>query len=221
MALLVAQYRRLDLAEDGLGDAFEAAARTWPDGVPDNPTAWLLTTARHRIVDRLRSEAVAGRKLPLLEVEAHLTAEAQRVMADAGEPVTDERLRLVLLCAHPALARESAAALTLRLVLGVSTADIARLFLVSQATMAARLTRARKRLASESFSVPAGAELESRVAAVADIAYLAFTAGYAPGSGADVLRAEEAGEAIRLVRVLRSLLPEEYAGRMDLDACWR
>ena len=133
VALLVAQYRRLDLAEDGLGDAFEAAARTWPDGVPDNPTAWLLTTARRRIVDRLRTEAVAGRKLPLLAVEAHLTEEAQRVMADAGEPVVDERLRLVLLCAHPALAPESAAALTLRLVLGVSTADIARLFLVSQA----------------------------------------------------------------------------------------
>lgn len=218
MALLVAQYRRLDLAEDGLGDAFEAAARTWPDGVPDNPTAWLLTTARRRIIDRLRAEAVAGRKLPLLAVEAHLTEEAQRVLADAGEPLVDERLRLVLLCAHPSLAPESAAALTLRLVLGVSTADIARLFLVSQATMAARLTRARKRLAGEAFSVPTGAELETRVAAVADIAYLAFTAGYAPGSGADVLRAEEAGEAIRLVRVLRSLLPEEYAGRLDLDA---
>ena len=218
MALLVAQYRRLDLAEEGLGDAFEAAARTWPRGVPDNPTAWLLTTARRRIIDRLRAEAVAGRKLPLLAVEAHLTEEAQRVMADAGEPIVDERLRLVLLCAHPTLAPESAAALTLRLVLGVSTADIARLFLVPQATMAARLTRARKRLAGERFAVPSGAELEARVATVADIAYLAFTAGYAPGSGADVLRAELAGEALRLVRVLRSLLPEDYAGRMDLDA---
>ncbi len=97
---------------------------------------------------------MAGRKLPLLAVEADLTEEAQRVMAQVGEPVVDERLRLVLLCAHPSLAPESAAALTLRLVLGVSTADIARLFLVSQATMAARLTRARKRLASESFTVP-------------------------------------------------------------------
>ena len=216
VALLVAQYRRLDLAEDGLGDAFEAAARTWPrDGVPDNATAWLLTAARRRIVDRLRAEAVVGRKLPLLAVEAHLTEEAQRVMADAGEPLVDERLRLVLLCAHPSLAPESAAALTLRLVLGVSTADIARLFLVPQATMAARLTRARKRLAGESFVVPSGAELESRVSTVADVAYLAFTAGYAPGSGADVLRPEQAGQALRLVRVLRTVLPEAYA---DLDA---
>jgi RNA polymerase sigma factor (sigma-70 family) len=219
MALLVAQYRRLDLAEDGLGDAFEAAARTWPDdGPPDNPAGWLLTAARRRILDRLRAEAVAARKLPLLAVAAELTEEAQRVMADAGEPVVDERLRLVLLCAHPSLAPESAAALTLRLVLGVSTADIARLFLVPQATMAARLTRARKRLAGESFAVPAGAELEARVGIVADIAYLAFTAAYAPGSGADVLRPEQAAEAVRLVRVLRSVLPEEYADRSGLDA---
>ena len=126
-------------------------------------------------------------------------------MADPGERggVADERLRLVLLCAHPALPREAAAALTLRLVLGVSTEDLARLFLVRTSTMAARLTRARKRLAGESFAVPAGAELADRVRVVTDVAYLAFTAGYAPGSGADVLRADVAGEAIRLVRVLR------------------
>jgi RNA polymerase sigma factor (sigma-70 family) len=218
MALLVAQYRRLDLAEDGLGDAVEAAARTWPGGVPDNPAAWLLTAARRRIVDRLRAEAVAARTRPLLVVAAELTEEAQRVMADAGEPVVDERLRLVLLCAHPSLPPEAAAALTLRLVLGVSTADIARLFLVPQATMAARLTRARKRLAGASFAVPAGAELEARVATVADIAYLAFTAGYAPGWGSDVLRPGPAAEAIRLLRVLRSVLPPHYAGMAELDA---
>ena len=151
-ALLVAQFRRLDLAEDGLGDAFEAAARTWPrDGVPTNPPAWLLTSARRRILDRLRAEAVAARKLPMLAVEADLQEEAQRMMADAGEPVRDERLRLVMLCAHPTLSRENAAALTLRLVLGLSTPDIARLFLVTTPTMAARLTRARKSLAEETF----------------------------------------------------------------------
>src|SRR4249919_1620685 len=148
LALLVAQYRRLDLAEDGLADAFEAASRTWPDeGVPANPPAWLLTAARRRVIDRLRTEEVLARKMPLLGVEADLQDEAQRVMADAGEAVRDERLRLVLLCAHPSLAPESAAALTLRLVLGVPTPDIARLFLVSTPTMAARLTRARKKLA--------------------------------------------------------------------------
>ena len=219
IALLVAQYRRLDLAEDGLADAFEAAARTWPGaGVPDNPPAWLLTAARRRITDRLRTEAVAARALPMLAVDADLQEEAQRVMADAGERVRDERLRLVLLCAHPSLPTPSAAALTLRLVLGVPTEDVARLFLVSPPTMAARLTRARKKIAGERFVVPSGAELESRVGVVADVAYLAFTTGYAPGSGDDVLRADVAAEAIRLVRVLRSLLPTSFAGRGELDA---
>lgn len=156
----------------------------------------------------MRAEAVAARKLPLLAVESSVQEQAQRVMADAGAPVVDERLRLVLLCAHPALPADAAAALTLRLVLGVPTEDIARLFLVPRATMAARLTRARKRLAGEAFTVPD--DLGPRVSSVADIAYLAFTAGYAPGSGPDVLRAELAGETIRLVRVLRSVLAEPY-----------
>ncbi len=219
MALLVAQFRRLDLAEDALADAVEAAARTWPrDGVPDNPSAWLLTTARRRALDRLRSEAVHARTLPRLAVEAEIQEEAQRVMADAGPrsgPVLhDERLRLVLLCAHPVLAPESAAALTLRLVMGLSTADIARLFLVPPPTMAARLTRARKRVAGEAFALPVGADLDERLDVVAQIAYLAFTAGYAPGTGADVMRADLAAEAIRLVRVVREVAP----GRDELDA---
>ena len=219
LALLVAQFRRLDLAEDGLADAFAAAATVWPsDGTPDNPPAWLLTTARRRIYDRLRGEAMALRKRPLLEVDAALTEEARTVMADAGETLHDERLRLVLLCAHPSLPVEHAAALTLRLVLGVSTADIARLFLVSTPTMAARLTRARKALSGQHFAVPSGAELTERVTTVAEVAYLTFTAGYAPGSGADLLRPDLAGEAIRLVRVLRSVLPDGYAGAVDLDA---
>ena len=223
LALLVAQYRRLDVAEDGLGDAFESAARAWPrDGVPANPAAWLLTAARRRVIDRLRTEAVAARTLPALAVEADLQERAERTMADAGEVLVDERLRLVLLCAHPSLAPEHAAALTLRLVLGVSTEDIARLFLVSTPTMAARLTRARKRLAGAAFDVPSGPALVERVGAVAAIARLAFTAGYAPGSGADVLRPDVAGEAIRLVRVLRVTLaasgatvPDDLARELD------
>ncbi len=133
------------------------------------------------------------------------------MMADSGEagpgPAYDERLRLVLLCAHPALTAESAAALTLRLVMGVATEDIARLFLVPTATMAARLTRARKRLADASFDLPVGPDLDSRLELAADVAYLAFTAGYAPGSGEDVLRAEQAAEAIRLARMLREVAP--------------
>jgi RNA polymerase sigma factor (sigma-70 family) len=219
LALLVAQYRRLELAEDGLADAFEAAARTWPaGGVPDHPPAWLLTAARRRVLDRLRAEAVAARRLPVLAVEAELTAQAQQVRADDGEPVVDERLRLVLLCASPRLAPAAAAALTLRLVLGVATEDIARLFLVSTPTMAARLTRARKRLAGEAFTVPDGPELQERLGVVADVAYLAFTAGYAPTSGSAAVRPELAAEAIRLLRLVRELVPPGSPGTDDLDA---
>ena len=211
VSLLVAQYRRLDLAEEGLADAVEAAARTWPGldgGSPDNPAAWLLTAARRRVVDRLRREAVAARALPVLAVDAEVAESSRRTMADTGAPagLADERLRLVLLCAHPSLRPEAAAALSLRMVLGVSTADLARLFLVRTSTMAARLTRARRSLARESFAMPPADELGDRVAVVADVAYLAFTAGYVAGSGADLLRSDVSAEAIRLVRVVRTVL---------------
>ncbi len=212
LALLVGQYRRLDLAEDALSEAFEAAARHWPaDGVPDNPPAWLLTAARRRAVDRLRAEAVAVRKEPLLIVDAEHAATAARVMADGGDVVEDDLLRLVLLCAHPTLTPESASALSLRLVVGVSTRDLARLFLVPEPTMAARLTRARKRLAAEGahFTIPSPTDLPDRLAVVGQVAYLAFTAGYAPGSGPDLLRADLAGEAVRLTGVVHDLLPDQ------------
>ncbi|WP_344170165.1 RNA polymerase sigma factor [Kribbella lupini] len=220
LALLVARFRRLDLAEDSLAEAFEAAARTWPqDGVPSNPPAWLLTAARRRALDRLRAEAVAAKALPMLAVEAGVAANARRVMVDASgsgeDGVVDERLRLILLCAHPSLDQDAAAALTLRLVLGVPTADIARLFLVPATTMGARLTRARKRLAGATFEIPTGPALQARISAVAEIAYLAFTAAYAPGSGDDVVRAAEAGEVIRLVRVLREVCPASSYDDVD------
>ncbi|MEO5983799.1 MAG: DUF6596 domain-containing protein [Pedococcus sp.] len=212
LALLVAQFRRLDLAEDGLADAFEAAARRWPDdGVPDNPPAWLLTTARRRVLDRLRAEAVAARKEPMLVVAAEVSQQAAAVLADPGGLIGDERLRLVFLCAHPALAPGSAAALSLRLVLGIATVDVARLFLVPEPTMAARLTRAKRRLAATGapFEAPVGDARRARLVTVAEVAYLAFTAGYAPGTGPDVTRVEVAGEAIRLTRVLCELMPGE------------
>jgi RNA polymerase sigma-70 factor (ECF subfamily) len=132
-------------------------------------------------------------------------------MADAGSLVEDDVLRLVLMCAHPALAPESASALSLRLVLGVPTADIARLFLVPEPTMAARLTRAKKRIvgAGIPFAVPDAKVLPERLDVVAQTAYLAFTAGYSPGTGPDLLRAGTSGEAIRLVRVVLGLRPDE------------
>ncbi len=210
-SLLLAQFRRLDLVEDALGDAVESAARRWPrDGVPDNPPAWLHTAARRRVLDRLRAEAMAQRKVPLLVVEQSGREEAA-VRVDTGDLVEDDLLRLILMCTHPALDPAAASALALRLVLGVSTSDIARLFLVPEPTMAARLTRAKKKIVSVGipFAVPSADVLPERLGAVAQTAYLAFTAGYAPGSGPDALRTGLAGEAIRLVRVVLRLRPDE------------
>jgi predicted RNA polymerase sigma factor len=212
-SLLLGQFRRLDLVEDALGDAVEAAARRWPvDGTPDNPAGWLHVTARRRILDRLRAETMAQRKAPLLVTEAERREEGG-TMVDPGGLVEDDRLRLVLMCTHPALAPEAASALALRLVLGVSTHDIARLFLVPEATMAARLTRAKKKVVAAGipFAVPSADVLPERLDTVAQTAYLAFTAGYAPGSGPDLLRSDLAGEALRLVRVVLGLRPGEPA----------
>ncbi|MBD7979576.1 RNA polymerase sigma factor [Oerskovia merdavium] len=213
LAMLVARYRRPDLAEDALADAFAAAARTWPvDGVPDSPAAWLRTAAGRRVLDRLRAEAVAAQKEPLMIVEAQSAAEAADGtpgMIDDGAHLPDDRLRLVFSCCHPALSVESRAALTLRFVAGLPVPDIARLFLVQDATMAARLTRAKKRLVAAGipFEVPAPERLDDRLDDVASVLYLTFTAGYAPGTGPDVLRVALAGEAIRLARLLDELLP--------------
>ena len=212
VALLLSQFRRLDLVEDALGDAVEAASRVWPvEGPPDNPTGWLLTAARRRVLDRLRTEQVARRTLPLIRTDLERHQEAARAMADTGGLVEDDVLRLVLMCAHPALAPGSASALCLRLVLGVPTADIARLFLVPEPTMAARITRAKKRIvgAGIPFAVPDSSALPERLDLVAQTAYLAFTAGYSPGTGPDLLRAQTSGEAIRLVRVVLGLCPDE------------
>lgn len=213
VAQLLAQFRRLDLVEDALGDAVESASRTWPvDGTPDNPAGWLMTAAQRRLLDRLRTEEVARRKEPLLRIAAQQHGRPH-TMADPGTLVEDDVLRLVLMCAHPALAPAAATALSLRLVLGVPTADIARLFLVPEPTMAARITRAKKRIvgAGIPFTVPDASVLPERLDLVAQTAYLAFTAGYSPGTGPDLLRAETSGEAIRLVRVVLALRPDEPA----------
>lgn len=206
-SLLLARFRRLDLVEDALADAVETATTRWPrDGVPDRPAAWLHTAARRRVLDRLRAEAMAQRKMPLLVMDAEHRSPAT-ALADPGDLVEDDLLRLVLMCTHPALDPSAASALALRLVLGVSTADIARLFLVPEPTMAARITRAKKKIVTAGipFAVPSSDVLPERLEVVAQTAYLAFTAGYAPGSGPDVVRTALAAEAIRLVRVVLGL----------------
>ncbi|GGB79907.1 ECF subfamily RNA polymerase sigma-24 subunit [Knoellia flava TL1] len=211
VALLLAQFRRLDLVEDALAEAVATAQARWTqESTPANPGGWLMTAARRRILDRLRAEAMAARKQPLLTVEAERRPK-EGVMVDDGSVVDDDLLRLVLMCAHPSLSPESASALSLRLVMGISTADIARLFLVPEATMAARITRAKKKVVAAGipFAIPGTDAIGERLDVVAHTAYLAFTAGYAPGSGPDLVRAELAGEAIRLARVTMGLRPSD------------
>ena len=210
IGLLIGQYARPDLAEDAVSDAFESAARHWPvDGVPTNTGAWLLTAARRRVLDRLRSEAVQRRKEPLMVVDDEMRAAAAAVV-DPGAHVADEQLRLIFACCHPAIAPDDRVALTLRFVVGLTTTEIARLLLVQESAMAARLTRAKKRLASSGipFATPPAARLDERLDVVATVVYLAFTSGYHPGDGAVPLRVDLGDEAIRLLRVLDSLLPD-------------
>lgn len=205
LSLLVARTRRLDLAEDALGEAFARAAATWPAaGFPANPAGWLHTTAHRLVLGALRSEAMAGRKAPLLAVRPGWAPPA-----DPDDELADDRLHLILLCCHPALPSESRSALALRLVIGTSTEQIARLFLVPTPTMAARLTRAKKKIAVAGIplAAPVAEELAARLDEVCRTIYLAFTAGYAPGTGADLLRADLAGEAVQLAAVLHELVP--------------
>ncbi|MDQ0375455.1 RNA polymerase sigma factor [Cellulomonas humilata] len=215
IGLLIGQFARPDLAEDAVSDAFEAAARHWPvDGVPTNTGAWLLTAARRRVLDRLRSEAVQRKKEPLMVVDDEMRAAAAAVV-DPGAHVADEQLRLIFACCHPAIAPDDRVALTLRFVVGLTTTEIGRLLLVQESTMAARMTRAKKRLASSGipFATPAASRLDERLDVVATVVYLAFTSGYHPGVGDVPLRVDLGDEAIRLLRVLDSLLPDRAVVR--------
>ncbi len=214
--MLVARTRRLDLVEDALGEAFARAAERWPrDGMPDNPAGWLYTAAHRQIVGRLRAEAIAGRKAPLLAVRSGVGVEAP---ADGLDRLADERLHLVLLCCHPALPPASRSGLALRLVMGTPTEQIARLFLVTRATMAARLTRAKKKIVTAGIPLgaPVDQELRSRLDEVCRTVYLAFTTGYTPSDGPDLLRADVAGEAVRLAAVLHELTPNAPQVRATL-----
>ncbi len=211
LSFLVARTRRLDLVEDALGEAFTRAAARWPiEGVPANPAGWLYTTAHRQVLGQLRAAAVAGRKAPLLAVTADWQDPSPLDIEFA-----DERLHLILLCCHPALPTESRSALALRLVIGTSTEQIARLFLVSTSTMAARLTRAKKKIVAAGIPLgdPLADELTVRLDEVCRTIYLAFTAGYAPGTGTDLLRADLAADAVVLAEVLRQVAPSAPQAR--------
>jgi RNA polymerase sigma-70 factor (ECF subfamily) len=210
LALLTGQLGSLDVAEDAVAEAFELALATWPrDGVPDRPAAWLLTAARRRGLDRLRRDATLTRKLPLL-AEPDQAVEPEEV-AEEMSTIPDDRLRLLFTCCHPALAPDARVALTLRCLGGLTTAEVARAFLVPEPTMAARITRAKKKIAAAGipYRVPADAELPGRLAGLLAVLYLVFNEGYAASSGDAAIRRDLCDEAIRLNRVLVALMPDE------------
>jgi RNA polymerase sigma-70 factor (ECF subfamily) len=213
LATLVRWVGDLDLAEEVAADAMAVALERWPlDGVPDNPAAWLLTTARRRAVDLLRRRQTYAAKLAVLRVEAE-RAETERLDAPAGDPdmIGDDRLRLFFTCCHPALAADARVALTLRYLGGLSTAEVARAFLVPESTMAQRLVRAKRKIreAGIPYRVPNVDELPTRLPAVLSVIYVIFTEAYAASHGPALIRPELADEAIRLARILHRLLPSE------------
>ncbi|MEU3164766.1 RNA polymerase sigma factor [Streptosporangium sp. NPDC006930] len=198
-----------DLAEECAQDAFALALRRWAgDGVPRRPGAWLTTVARNRAVDRLRREAVGAAKLREVAVMSY-EPEPEPAWEDDGVP--DDRLRLIFTCCHPALAMEARVALTLRTLAGLTTAEIARAFLVGEQTMSKRLLRAKLKIrnAGIPYRVPPAHLLPERVPAVLGVLYLLFGEGYSATAGADLLRPDLSAEAIRLARVLTRLMPDE------------
>jgi len=216
LAATVRVTRDLDLAEEAVQDAYERALRTWPrEGVPARPGAWLVTVAKRAALNLLRRRRTLEAKLPLLVERA-----GEEEDDGDGDVFPDDRLRLVFICCHPALAREAQVALTLRLVCGVSTPDVAQAFLVSEPTMAARLTRAKKKIAAARipFAVPAAGELPARVDAALAVIHLLYATGHTAPSGETLVRDDLARRAVDLARMLVALLPgeREAAGLLAL-----
>jgi RNA polymerase sigma factor (sigma-70 family) len=214
VAGLARMVQDVGLAEDLAQDALVAALEKWPgDGVPDNPGAWLMATAKNRAIDRMRRQANLESKQEEIarETGALFAMERSDFEAAADDEIGDDLLALIFTCCHPLLSREARVALTLRLLGGLATPEIARGFLVSEATVAQRLVRAKKTLreARVPFEVPRGAELEERLPSVLEVVYLVFNEGYAASAGEDWVRRDLCEEAMRLGRILAELAPEE------------
>ncbi|WP_040815846.1 RNA polymerase sigma factor, partial [Nocardia concava] len=205
LAATVRVTRDLDAAEECVQDAYAQALTRWQDGIPAKPGAWLTTVARNRALDLLRRRATANRSLPLL-ISDDVT---ETVVGEQDIP--DDRLRLISTCCHPALSIEAQVALTLRLVCGLTTVEVARAFLVSESTMAARITRAKKKIAAARipYRVPAPEELPERIGAILTVVHLLYTTGHTAPYHAELSRGELTTRAMDLVRMLRTLLPED------------
>ncbi|MBR1220887.1 RNA polymerase subunit sigma-24 [Bradyrhizobium sp. U87765 SZCCT0131] len=212
LATLIRLVGDFELAEEGLQEAFAAALRQWPqDGVPSNARAWLVNVGRHKAIDRLRRRVAYREKQRALAIEAAIAGEAAPI--DRDDVLDDDMLRLIFTCCHPALNLETQVALTLRAVCGLSTTAVARAFLVAEDTMAQRLVRAKTkiRVARIPYQTPDADQLGERIEGVLAVVYQVFTEGYAPTTGGDLTRADLCGEAIRLGRLLRQLMPQRAA----------
>jgi RNA polymerase sigma factor (sigma-70 family) len=212
IAGLARMVRDVGLAEDLAQEALVAALETWPQsGVPDNPGAWLMATAKHRAIDGMRRDARLAERRALLESDALLAARPPDLAAQADDAIGDDLLTLIFTCCHPLLPREARVALTLRMLGGLRTEEIARAFLVPRATMAQRITRAKKTLAAAQvpFEVPEGDDLAARLPAVLEVVYLIFNEGYAATAGEQWTRPALCEDALRLGRVLAELAPRE------------